>query len=370
LDSAWNVYVSGHSDSSWGAPVRPYSFTKRYDGLAARLVNDISPPEPPSPEPLSPEPAVVEEDTCPFEVGSAGGTFEVNGGAVITIAPGTIPDGSCLTVNLTAFPPPVNDIWALGGVVDVTIVGPDGSPITSFNPPLELCMPYTAGDVAKVGGNPSNLKMGYAQNLGDPWLLMSTTVNTTDMMACIKISHLTIFGLFEPLLPQTGFTPGVQTALTEQTADYIDLSPTASDALKLEIPRLGETMPIMGVPESGDGWDVTWLGGAAGWLNGTAYPTWAGNTALTAHVYNAEGQAGPFKMLHTLWWGDQIIIHNAGLAYIYEVRSAVTTTPDNLRVLKHEELDWITLVTCRGYNAVNGGYDWRTVVRAVLVDVK
>jgi len=50
------------------------------------------------------------------------------------------------------------------------------------------------------------------------------------------------------------------------------------------------------------------------------------------------------------------------------VRSAVMTTPE--KALPHEEMDWLTLVTCRGYDAQAESYPWRTVVRAVLVDVK
>ena len=73
--------------------------------------------------------------------------------------------------------------------------------------------------------------------------------------------------------------------------DYFELSanPTPSfdsspwkgegaDGMTLEIPSLGVTMPVVGVPETFDGWDVSWLGEDAGWLAGTAYPTWEGNS--------------------------------------------------------------------------------------------
>jgi sortase (surface protein transpeptidase) len=38
--------------------------------------------------------------------------------------------------------------------------------------------------------------------------------------------------------------------------------------------------------------------------------------------------------------------------------------------LKHEELPWVTLVTCRGYDEATGTYKYRVLVRAELVEVK
>jgi hypothetical protein len=38
--------------------------------------------------------------------------------------------------------------------------------------------------------------------------------------------------------------------------------------------------------------------------------------------------------------------------------------------MKHEELPWVTLVTCRGFDAASGSYRYRVLVRAVLIEVK
>ena len=139
----------------------------------------------------------------------------------------------------------------------------------------------------------------------------------------------------------------------------------------LEIPRLGVRMNIVGVPESGDSWDVSWLGDQAGWLNGTAYPTSDGNSVLTGYVYLANGQPGPFVSLNTLWWGDQIVVHDGAVQYIYEVRSVEQVTPDSVgAAFQHETLPWITLVTCRGYDESSNSYRYRVLVGAVLVSVK
>ncbi len=167
-------------------------------------------------------------------------------------------------------------------------------------------------------------------------------------------------------LPQTGFAPDRVTALPEQTITYAD-----SD-LWLEIPRLGVQMDIVGVPQSADGtWDVAWLGQDAGWLEGSAFPTWNGNSVLTGHVWDADNTAGPFRYINTLWYGDQIVVHAWGADYVYEVRSVQQVGPGSTAaMMKHEELPWVTLVTCRGYDEASNTYKYRVLVRAVLVEVR
>jgi LPXTG-site transpeptidase (sortase) family protein len=167
-------------------------------------------------------------------------------------------------------------------------------------------------------------------------------------------------------LPATGFAPGVITYLPAQPADLS----YADEGMQLEIPALGLTLPIVGIP--GPDWDVRWLGKNIGYLQGTAFPTWKGNSVLTSHATDANGKPGPFADLGKLVWGDRIIIHAWGQQYIYEVRSVdLKTDPNDTSLLtKHEELSWLTLITCRGYDEKTRSYRWRTVVRAVLVQVK
>jgi LPXTG-site transpeptidase (sortase) family protein len=118
-------------------------------------------------------------------------------------------------------------------------------------------------------------------------------------------------------------------------------------------------------------WDVSWLGNDAGWLHGTAFPTWAGNSVITGHVFDANGKPGLFADLTKLKYGDQIILHAFGQAYIYEVRETKLVTPNNLSAMtQHEDLPWLTLVTCRGYDEANNTYYFRYLVRAVQVKIK
>lgn len=168
-------------------------------------------------------------------------------------------------------------------------------------------------------------------------------------------------------LPATGFAPGQVTVLPAQPASLI----YANTAIVLEIPALGERMTIMSVPQSAKSWNVTWLGGNAGYLSGTAFPTWVGNTVLTGHVWDALNRPGPFANLKSLQYGEQIYIHAFGMTYVYEVRENTQLLPTQVgRALQHEDYDWVTLLTCEKYDAEDGDYELRRMVRAVLVDVK
>jgi LPXTG-site transpeptidase (sortase) family protein len=169
-------------------------------------------------------------------------------------------------------------------------------------------------------------------------------------------------------LPATGFAPDRMTVLPNQPANK---TYTAMGDLWLEIPSLNIKATILGVPTNKDGWDLTWLGSNAGWLQGTAFPTWAGNSALTAHVVDADGQPGLFANLNQLGWGDKVIVHAWGQSYIYEVRSTKNNVrPNDTGAIKHEDYPWLTLITCKGYDSAKDSYRWRVVVRAVQVRVE
>ena len=170
-----------------------------------------------------------------------------------------------------------------------------------------------------------------------------------------------------PRLPSTGFAPNHITSLPKQPAakKYQNVGFTW-----IEIPDLRAELPVVGVPLKDDGWDLTWLDAKAGYLAGTAYPGLPGNTVITAHVYLADGSPGPFLDLHTLMWGDEVILHANGQRYTYQIRTQRKVWPDDLSVLKHEDYDWITLITCQGYDEKLDSYDYRIAVRAVLIDVQ
>lgn len=168
-------------------------------------------------------------------------------------------------------------------------------------------------------------------------------------------------------LPSTGFPHGRITSLPHQPATKT----YTETALLLSIPKIDVSIPIVGVPQSEGSWEVTWLGNSAGYLAGSAFPTWAGNTVITAHVWNAYNQPGPFSELKTLKYGDQFQIQAWGKTFTYEVRENELATKKNMGVVfRPEQYDWVTLVTCEFYNPFTRDYLFRRVVRAVLVSVK
>lgn len=173
-----------------------------------------------------------------------------------------------------------------------------------------------------------------------------------------------VVDLGELELPATGFTPERVTNLPEQPLGsrykmYGDLW--------LEIPDINVKTTIVGVPLLRDHWDVTWLREDVGYLYGTAFPTWRGNTGIAGHVTLPSGSPGPFAELDRLTFGDQVIIHAWGLRHVYEVREAAYALPGDMSVLQHEEYDWLTLISCKGYDERLGDYRWRFVTRAVLI---
>jgi len=167
-------------------------------------------------------------------------------------------------------------------------------------------------------------------------------------------------------IPLTGFSMGKITPLREQPSER---SFDSTD-LTLDIPALSLNADIVGVPVVDGTWDVSWLGNDVGWLAGSAYPTWAGNTVLTGHVWSATNEPGIFYGIKELAYGEEVLIHSGGQTYVYEVREneRVDSKASQI-VFKHEELDWITLLTCEDFNPDLGGYDSRRYIRAVLIDI-
>jgi LPXTG-site transpeptidase (sortase) family protein len=196
---------------------------------------------------------------------------------------------------------------------------------------------------------------------------VSTTSADSDPANNASSALVTIVAAIGEPAPGTGFSPDHTTILPAQPAD---LAYTDYGDLWIEIPSLGVKLPIVGVLRTEDGWDVTWLGSQAGYLNGTAFPTWKGNSVITSHVTLASGRAGPFRSLKNLRWDDMVIVHYAGQRYVFSVRSTSAVTANDASIFRHEERPWVTLVTCGGYDAKLGEYRYRIAVKAVLTSIE
>jgi LPXTG-site transpeptidase (sortase) family protein len=169
------------------------------------------------------------------------------------------------------------------------------------------------------------------------------------------------------LIPVTGFAPDQSTQLPAQPEDS---AYSSTDGLRIVIPAIGVNVPIVGVPFTNNNWDLTWLGANAGYLDGSSYPTWSGNSVLTGHDVDATGAPGVFAYIKDLQIGDKIFVHLDGQVFVYEVRENQKVLPTDLAtIFKHEAYSWLTLVTCEDYNKTTKSYDHRRYARAVLISV-
>jgi LPXTG-site transpeptidase (sortase) family protein len=197
----------------------------------------------------------------------------------------------------------------------------------------------------------------------------SLTYRACDDLGKCVTAEVTVSVFLAPEVPATGFPADVATSLPIQPEDKA--YSTLND-LQIEIPKLSIQSSILGVPISEYGWDITWLGDNVGWLNGSAYPTWEGNSILTGHIYDTLGNPGIFHDLKDLNWGDEVLIHLDGQTYTYEVREVLKQiSPQDVDTLtKHKDGSWLSLVTCQGFDQESASYNWRLIIRAALVSVE
>lgn len=248
--------------------------------------------------------------------------------------------------------------FALDDAVFDVKVHCDSGELNIFLAPLTICIQPADGV--------TNNKLVYHSHNGGSFQPMNSEV-TQPGYVCGQTRLLSVFTLGQLALPNTGFAPGAVSALADQPAE----AAYAATDLSLSIPKLGVELNILGVPQGPNGWDVSWLGQQqAGYLYGTSFPTLAGNTALTAHVWNADNTAGPFFGLKELRYGDRFTISAFGQTYTYEVRSNQIVQPNNLAALAKSNHNLITLITCESFSEASGDYLYRRAVQAVLISVE
>ena len=191
-------------------------------------------------------------------------------------------------------------------------------------------------------------------------------VNSGSASAYFLASHLGYIAAsgYGSGLPNTGFAPGVVTHLPPQPAN---MAYDASQDIVLEIPSINLKTSVLGIPKVGNQWDITWLSNQVGHLEGTAFPSWQGNSVLTGHSVLADGTAGPFANLKNLKWGDRIILHVYGVPSVYEVRAVKSVGPDDQSVIGHKDEPWVTLLTCQDFSPAFQTYLKRLAISAVLV---
>jgi LPXTG-site transpeptidase (sortase) family protein len=167
------------------------------------------------------------------------------------------------------------------------------------------------------------------------------------------------------VIPVSGFPPGRVTDLTGKPLQ----GRYDNSGVTLQIPKLKLNIAVVGVPLVNGAWQVDWLTGVGGWLEGTAYPGLDGNSVITSHVVTHYGSPGPFARLDSLSFGDYIFVNAFDRMYIYEVKSVRNVASTDISIFKHETKPILTLLTCAKYNVVTQTYDARLVVRSEVIQV-
>lgn len=288
---------------------------------------------------------VVVTDPLPLELEAVTGTLECSSGA--QDANVCAYDAGTRTVNV------VWDAFVLGGgdgqvtfQVRVASISSNG-----VNNAANVAWTSLPGDVSQ----PQNNNVFSTERDYDP----ASQINV------YGASDTLVLGVFRNA-PATGFAPNAVTDLRDAPKEAY----TQTGGLTLKIPSLGINLPIVGVPLKAGEWNVSWLENQAGWLEGSAFPSWSGNSVLTGHVYGSNGLPGPFVNLGRLKYGDKIIVRAYGQTFTYEVRANAVVEPNDTSIFRHEEKSWLTLVTCKEYDEKTNSYRKRVVVRAVLVSVE
>ena len=353
VDGSGNVYVTGSGNAAWGTPVRAY--TADMDAFVAKLgypplVISTSLRTVMSPGPSSFTVTFSKDISNPAGSTSTDDATNPNNYLLINqSANGIVDTASCA-----------------GGIatddtrVTVTGVTYNSTTLTSR---VTLAGILPAGKYRLfVCGTTSIV------DLGSNALAGNGTTSGTDYIFDFAVNAANTLNTVSTL-PDTGFAPNVVTSMPSQPV-YKAYSFLGD--IWLEIPTHNIRINIVGVPQSDQGWDVTWLGNNIGWLNGTAFPSWDGNSVLTGHVYNSNGLPGPFLNIKNLKYGDNIIVHLYGAKYIFEVQSTRLARPAStgFALENLEDQSYLTLITCQGYNPLSDSYLFRRIIRAVLVDVQ
>lgn len=275
-----------------------------------------------------------------------------------TYIPGSIncdTDGVISNTDVCTFDLGTNEIVWSGQI------GPDRGATDEESANNEIIITFEV-DIPDLLDESSNQASAVVDSDGDGDLDDETSPSSTTN------SNTAVWERFPDELPDSGFAPNRITTLPNQPAGFYNTYPS----IELEIPSLGLRTEIVGVPKIDNSWEVSWLGDQVGYLEGTAFPTWRGNSALTGHVYDANGQPGIFHDLKDLNWGDEVRVHFYGQVYVYEVRSVdkYVLPGDTSDVYKHEEYPWLTLITCRDYDEATDTYASRVLVRAVQVRIE
>lgn len=209
------VLLLGAGTSAWATPAqRPLGQT----------VPTITPGVPPTPA-VTPPPSrgsgAIQQLIGPgikMEITAGAGSVVIPANALSV--PGTLEVAPLAADQL----PAASAGYALlGEAVDTTLFDANGRPIgqPSFANPFQVCLNYTAGDLAKAGGDAANLVVMHYDKGTDTWVALPATPDTTGGQICGSTSQIGTFALAgrssgPDVLPRTGVVTPEQQQLADR----------------------------------------------------------------------------------------------------------------------------------------------------------
>lgn len=163
-------------------------------------------------------------------------------------------------------------------------------------------------------------------------------------------------------LPATGFSSRRPAVLSVQPMD-VWYEPVH---MRLQIPSLNVETDLVTVPLKDNDWQVEWLSGSAGILDGSALPG-EGFSVIAAHNTLSDTEYGPFALLASLETNDLVTVADEnGSLKLFRVYANLLLDPDDLETmaaLAGQEENALALVTCENESEA-GTYLNRRVVFA------
>lgn len=176
--------------------------------------------------------------SCPWWVNVDADDFSADGAIEIAlIAPGASP------------PPNGGDIF-VGRLIEVTLFDQDGKPVPrpTFSRTIELCYNYSAEDLARAGAA-TNFSLQTFDTATSQWVVLPTTLDSTNRIICTELPHLSMFGLAAKI--SASAAPPASAAPVESEPVAAPIAPVAGAApanLPSVLPNTGagagEAIPV------------------------------------------------------------------------------------------------------------------------------
>lgn len=136
---------------------------------------------------------------------------------------------------------------------------------------------------------------------------------------------------------------------------------------RLQIPALRVNVLVVEVPFVQYTWNLNAIQQEVAQLGSLPGEQEAGKLVLAGHVTLYNGSHGPFRYLHWLRPGDEIIVEEGRTRQVFRVQEQIVVRPEDLSVIENSTLHQLVLLTCTDWSEELELYQRRRVILADLV---